>query len=284
MNLVPTDISSIYDKLGTLSTSESRLALVRPNNPPPGIAGFLFDVVDDDGSELESDITDHYIEDNTAIQDHIALRPETVTVTGRVAELVRAVPVTKPVTEVTNPLQLVPSLTPELTLGAQELETEEELAADEEQAGVEASQSLYGYYEANSRQQPGQTKQSYIYGYIYQLWKGRQLFSVETPWGIFENMAILSASVKQGPESRSVSEFTITFKKIRVARTLNLFSGLLEQRAVFAQQNTGTLSDVLAGRSLLQRAPKVENGIVGQKPLTDEEKLQFNFQTNPMRQ
>ena len=282
MNLVPTDISSIYDKLGTLSTSESRLALVRPNNPPPGIAGFLFDVVDDDGAELESDITDHYIEDNTAIQDHIALRPETVTVTGRVAELVRSVPVVKSVAEVVNPLPDIPELEPELTPGAEEQEAAEELAAAEDEAGVEASQSLYSYYEANSRQQPGQTKQSYIYGYIYQLWKGRQLFSVETPWGIFENMAILSASAKQGPESRSVSEFTITFKKIRVARTINVLPGLLEQRAVFDQNNAANIN-FLAGRSAFQQAPKVENGIVGQTPFTDAQTLQFNYQINPTR-
>lgn len=282
MNLVPTDLSSIYDKLGTLSTSESRLALVRPNNPPPGIAGFLFDVVDDDGSELESDITDHYIEDNTAIQDHIALRPETVTVTGRVAELVRAVPVTKPVTEVTNPLPLIPDLMPTLTPGSQEREDAELLAQTEGEAAIQFSQDLYGFYQNNSRQQPGQTKQSYIYGYIYQLWKGRQLFSVETPWGIFENMAILSASVKQGPESRSVSEFTITFKKIRVARTINVLPGLLEQRAVFDQNNSGNL-DFLAGRSVFQRSPTVENGIVGQTPFTNAQTLQFNYQINPTR-
>lgn len=283
MNLVPTDLPSIYTQLSTLENENRRLALVRPNNPPPGIAGFLFDVVDDDGAELESDITDHYIEDNTAIQDHIALRPETVTVTGRVAELVRSVPVIKPVAEVTNPLPLMPDLMPTLTPGSQEREDAELLAQTEGDAVIQFAEDLYGYYQNNARQQPGQTKQSYIYGYIYQLWKGRQLFSVETPWGIFENMAILSASAKQGPESRSVSEFTITFKKIRVARTINLLPGLLEQRAVFAQQNTGTLSDVLAGRSLLQRSTPVENGIVGQKPFTGAETLQFNYKINPTR-
>jgi hypothetical protein len=265
-----------------LENQNRRLALVRPNNPPPGVAGFLFDVVDDDGSELESDITDHYIEDNTAIQDHIALRPETVTVTGRVAELVKSVPVTKPITQVTNPLPLVPDLMPTLAPGSQEREDAEVLAQTEGDAVIQFAQDLYGFYQNNSRQQPAQTKQSYIYGYIYQLWKGRQLFSVETPWGIFENMAILTASAKQGPESRSVSEFTITFKKIRVARTINVLPGLLEQRAVFDQNNSGNL-DFLAGRSAFQRSPQVENGIVGQTPFTDAQSLQFNYQINPTR-
>ncbi len=282
MNLVPTDLPSIYAQLSTLENRDRRLALVRPNNPPPGVAGFLFDVVDDDGAELESDITDHYIEDNTAIQDHIALRPETVTVTGRVAELVRSVPVTSPVTRVTNPLPLIPDLMPTLAPGSQEREDAELLAQTEGDAVIQFAEDLYGFYQFQSRQQPGQTKQSYVYGYIYQLWKGRQLFSVETPWGIFENMAILSASAKQGPESRSVSEFTITFKKIRVARTINVLPGLLEQRAVFDQNNAGNL-DFLAGRSAFQQAPRVENGIVGQAPFTNAQTLQFNYQINPTR-
>lgn len=282
MNLVPTDSVSIYEQLSTLTNRSRRLALVRPNNPPSGIAGFLLDIVEDDGSDLESDITDHYVEDNTTVQDHIALRPETITVSGRVAELVRAIPVAQPITQATNPLPLIPDLMPTLAPGSQEREVAELLAQTEGDAVIGFSESLYGFYQSNARQQPGQTKQSYIYGYFYQLWKGRQLFSVETPWGIFENMAILSASVKQGAESRSVSEFSLTFKKIRVAQTINAVPGLLAQRSVF-DQSVANNANFLAGRSAFEWSAPSNNGLSGQTPMTAAETLQFNWKINPTR-
>ncbi|NDJ15398.1 MAG: hypothetical protein EBY17_30155 [Acidobacteriia bacterium] len=263
MNVVPTDNPSIYSYLTTLQGNQELLALVRPNNPPPGIAGFLLDIVEDDGSELESDITDHYIEDNTAIQDHIALRPEIVTVSGRVAELVKTVVTAKPITPAQNTLPIIPELVPELTPGGQEIEDSYVEAQAQGRAAVVSDQSLYGYYQSQSKRQPGQTKQGYIYGYFYQLWKGRQLFSVETPWGFFENMAIQSLSAKQGADSKSVSEFSITFKKIRIARTISITEGLL------------------SGRATWQQAAENHNGIVGQAPLTSAQVVQFENQIAP---
>ena len=43
------------------------------------INGFLFDIVGKIQHDLDSDSTDHYVEDNTAVQDHIALKPEKIT-------------------------------------------------------------------------------------------------------------------------------------------------------------------------------------------------------------
>ena len=40
-----------------------------------GIAGFVFDYDGDDEQRFESDIPDHYSENNQAVQDHIANRP-----------------------------------------------------------------------------------------------------------------------------------------------------------------------------------------------------------------
>ena len=277
MNIVPTDSTSIYAALSTLVMRDSQVVLVRPNNPPHGIAGFLLDVVEDDGSDLESDITDHYVEDNTAIQDHIALRPETITVTGKVAELVKAAPTARPVAVVPNTLPNVPELTPVLTDAAQAKQDASVASITEADAGVSSSQSLYGYYESLSRQQPGQTKQSYVYGYFYQLWKGRQLFSVETPWGIFENMAIQSMNAKQGPESRSVSEFSITFKKIRTASSITINAGLLTGRAVFGDPSAA------AGRAAVQRAPETRVGIAGSQFMSVPQREQFLYQANPPR-
>lgn len=263
MNSVPTDASSIYDALNSLVLNQSKLAIVRPNNPPPGIAGFLFDVVNDDTMELESDITDYFVEDNTAVQDQIALRPETVTVTAEVAELVMAMPVTTSPATSANSLPLVGGLQPQLAPGAQAQQNRMQAINAANNAGITSTRSLYGYYSSHLPQQPNQTKQSMIYGYFYQLWKGRQLFSVETPWGFFTNMAILSLTAHQGPTNRVVSDFSITFKKIRTARSLTITPGRV------------------AGRAVYQQSSVVQNGMVGQITVTPAQWANFNQRTTP---
>jgi len=262
-NIVPTDSASVFAALNTLVLNSAALAIVRPDNPPPGIAGFVLDVVEDDGVELESDITDHFLEDNTAVQDQIALRPEVVTVTGQVAEVVRTIPRTKIEAPVPNPLPLIPEMLPVFTPGAEAQQQQAAEDAADLKASITDDQTLYGYYTSRLPQQPNQTKQSVVFGYLYQLWKGRQLFSVETPWGIFTNMAILSMGAKQPAVSKSVSEFSVTFKKIRVARSITVVPGLL------------------AGRSVFQQAGISQNGTIGQLPLSSSQISQYIARTAP---
>jgi hypothetical protein len=276
MNIIPTDSTSIYSILSTLAVRDSQVVLVRPGNPPPGIAGFLLDLAEEDTSELESDITDHYIENNTAIQDHIALRPETITVTGRVAELVKTVPTVRPISPVPNTMPDIPEMQPEFTDEQQLDQDEVATTTAQDAAAVASSASLFGYYQDQAKQQPGQTKQSYIYNFFYQLWKGRQLFSVESPWGIMENMAIQSASAKQGAESRSVTEFTITFKKIRVARAITINAGLLTGRRTGGDQFTPSVNSAFAGRAQQMQSTEVRSGIVGALQPTATQLANFN--------
>jgi hypothetical protein len=257
MNIVPTDTPSIFAALNTLRYNDQLLALVRPNNPPPGIAGFVFDVVGDDGVELESDITDHYTEENNPVQDHIALHPEVVTVSGSIAEVVRKTITAQPVASPTNPLPLVPSIVPTLAPGAEQAQATT-LANDQAQNNaITSAESLYGFYQQKLPQQPNETKQQVAFGFIYQLWKGRQLFTVETPWGFFTNMAIQSVTAKQGPDSRFVSDFDITFKKIRTVRTVTV--QLIDR----------------AGRGAFQWAAITQGGTMGQKVPTALQEVQF---------
>ena len=274
--IVPTDSASIYTLIsGDLSYQNARMAIIRPDNPPPGIAGYLFDIVDEDTVELESDITDHYIEDNTALQDQIALRPETITVRGTVAELVlydpKFSPVERPTIEkkgqyeqqliqtgvnvLATRLPLVGALVPQLTsFWAKKQQTIDTNFLTTQQQ-VADSNSLYGLYNSKYPQLPkDQTNQSRIFGYFYQLWKGRQYFSVETPWGFFNSMAIQSLSIRQGSATRYASEITVTFKKLRFAQSVDLLQGQI------------------AGRATFQRAVKTQNANVATRQLTTSER------------
>ena len=236
-NIVPTQTIDIFSATSTLVVQTSRLAIVRPNNPPPGVAGYLFNIVTDDAVDLESEITDHYTENNSAVQDHIALRPEIISVRGLVAELSGTQPLEGNISQQPNALPVIPGYLPQLTPGAVQTTVQLAIAPERQKAAVSDSQSLYGYYESRTPQQPNQTKQSYIFGYFYQLWKGRQLFSVETPWGVWNNMAIMSLNANQGEDTRSVSDMSIQFKRISVTESVSYSQGNLAERA--AAQRAG---------------------------------------------
>lgn len=49
---------------------------------------YFFDVLQSDELNAESDITDHYVENNTAVQDHVSLKPLEFTVRGLIGEKV----------------------------------------------------------------------------------------------------------------------------------------------------------------------------------------------------
>ena len=257
MNIVPTNSPSVFAPLNTLVLEKSQYAIVRPDNPPPGVAGFLFSLVDDDKVELESEITDHYTETNNPVQDHIALKPEIVTVTGDVAEVVLAPNTSAQKSALTNPLPRIPGLMPELAPQAQKNQTATEATQASVSAEVGKAGSLFGYYQSRTPELSGSTKQQVAFGFFYQLWKGRQLCSVETPWGFFTDMAVQSVSAHQGATTRVVSDFTLTFKKIRRALSIT------------------TNPDYWAGRAMDQRVLLTQNGVVGQIGLTPAQEGQY---------
>lgn len=247
-NIVPTDQPSVYLGLDKLSTLEKN-SIVRPNNPPPGIAGFLFDIPLEESIQIESDITDNYVEDNTAIQDQVALKPEIVTVRGLVGELVQTKDQIDNINAQPNPLPLNADLEPEYTEIQQTEFADDEATAAQDVASQTDSQSLDNYFEDRTPITTG--KQTKAFAYFYQLWKGRQLMTVDTPWGFFTDMVIQSLRVSQDAASKMESDFTLVFKKMRFAQEVVISSGQL------------------AGRCALQSTTQTNNGIAGKDPVTD---------------
>ena len=245
--LVPSDEASIFDALSTLQTANGEpLALVRPNSPAPGIAGFLFGIDQDTEVNLESDITDHYTESNRSIQDHIALRPETIRLRGLVAEVTSRTEDA----QVTLDLPAAPRLGdngmgPDVSPSATQTRTVRVQASIAESVTAANASSLYGYYLSRLPQQPNTSRQSQAFNFFYQLWLGRQLFTVETPFGIFTSMALASLSARQDEDDKWHSEFTISFKRIRTVASAVITPTQLSGRLVYqgaAPVSGGTLT------------------------------------------
>lgn len=323
-DIIPSSRPSIYDVIPSLSKLGDGRAIVRPDNPPVGIAGFIFDIDDETEMALRSEITDHWTEENVAIQDHIALLPEEITVRGLVAEVVavqeepgatpaqpgQALPINlynMPVLRqaqaqaMTNSQTLSNVLQPGQTQSpavgqALSIPQDSVGAVTEQQAqdisfgyGVPAAEarklanaqllaaanksaaeptastsalssafspppsSLYQMYTNVAGAPPEESRQAGAAGYFYQLWWGRQLVTVETPWGIMTDMAIQSVRVVQTGESKYQSELIVAFKRIRTTGAAQVTAGQL------------------AGRLSQQNAEPVNNGVAGKTDIPEEE-------------
>lgn len=230
----------------------------------------LFNTEGENISDIQSDITDHYVEDNYAIQDMIALKPEEYTVTGFIGELndiIPSLPGDISPKFIADKLTAVGAFVPGVssTVSAEYAKAQGNYQAARKigRAAVsawstaknlltggtdQATIGATGLIEGSGVQNRQQTAYQQFYGY----WRARTLFSVQTPWALFQNMAIKSMRAVQNPETNKVTDFTITFKMIRRAKSLSAGQAALGQ---FFQ-----------GRGAAQAAQPVNNGSTTGKP------------------
>lgn len=237
----------------TKATALSNLVLVTPQN----VVGYQpQNPLNADGSEstaqqpptlmfhyegeqtvtLESDITDHYVEDNTPIQDQIALKPEIITTRGFIGELNNVPP---------PGLALLKAAADRLTvIGAYAPQVSEtaliayntaflvyQTAKNAANSAVSAWSSIGNLFTGQSGQTvigsdgisnvgSVQNKQQIAFQQFYGYWRNRVLFTIQTPWAVFQNMAIQRVKPIQTDETEVITEFEVTFKMIRFAQTV----------------------------------------------------------------
>lgn len=179
---------------------------------------FLFDYEGEQTVTLESDITDHYIEDNTSIQDQIALKPEMITTHGFIGELNDIPPNTafQIAKIVAEKLTVISAYTPALSAAALLAYNEAFYAYQIASNALAAAQSLGNLLSGTAQ---NQTKQAKAFQKFYGYWANRTLFQVITPWGSFANMAIKTLRAVQDPDTKVITNFEVTFKKMKFAST-----------------------------------------------------------------
>lgn len=205
----------------------------------------IFNYEGENTSTLESDITDHYVENNVATQDQIALRPVIITTQGFIAELNDTPGFTGQVNAIqnsftaaqtaANKLGLQSGYLPALSPGALVAYNEAVFAFNNAQAlissGIGLASSLLGtagesvingttFAPANN-----QNKQQAAYQNFYGYWVNRVLFTIQTPWAVFTNMAIQRLHAVQGADTNTITDFEVTFKQIRYASTATSVPG-----------------------------------------------------------
>ena len=212
-------IATLTSNVNFLRSATNR-AIVKPEDFE-GIAGFVFDITNKDDISLTSEITDHFIEDNTVINDHIALRPEIITVEGLVGELKLDIPpLLRALSDLNDKLTGFSGFLPELTAQTNEIYNQAEQILRTKEQAEQTIENLHNTFRGLDVA-PKETLQSKAFSYFYSLWQSRRIFTVETPWNTFTNMAILNMKVKQ-EDTKYISNFSMTFKKIRFAKAIKI--------------------------------------------------------------
>lgn len=193
-----------------------------------GIAGFKFNIPQREQIKFQSEVTDHYTDINSPIQDHIAQRPITITLTGLQGEYFYSVnQISDALAKVIPTLSLVKQFLPLLPASAKQSLlkkyqsiTGKETTPEALQTSIDANEfnqiDLFSLYQKIYKLTSSQTR---AYLFLKALWKSKARFSVETTFEKFDNMVIVDLSPIR-EDSADMAEFSITFKQIKFAETL----------------------------------------------------------------
>lgn len=223
LSAIPTNVNSI-----------SNIILVNPQKNvgiqaqmPPGQSGknepkgFLFHITGEESVTLNSDITDHFAENNSALQDQIALKPEVFTTEGYIGELNNVPPdFLIPLKVAADKLTMLSPFLPAISSAAQIAYNNADQAYRVAKLALGAAVSAWGSITGTSGDNPVQNEQQKAFNMFYGYYLNRQLFTVQTPWNIFTDMAILTLRASQDAETRVITGFSVTFKKMRFAQSI----------------------------------------------------------------
>lgn len=238
-------LNAVQNGRNYLDTLTNRY-IVKPKTAK-GIAGFVFDYEADSQVVMQAEITDHFVENNTAVQDHIALRPLKIVLRGFVGELVqlKTSGILGALNLLQNKLTTVPAYlghyTPQALGKVQNALTQAQSTVNKIDRGLARVKNLVGLFDKAAQ---GPTKQAKAYSHLEGLYLSRQVFLVETPWKSFDNMVIENLAMIQDETTRFVTDVSVTLKQMR----------FVEVQTITANEET------FGGRASQQRQGQTDKG------------------------
>lgn len=176
---------------------------------------YFFSVLQSDELNAESDITDHYVENNTAVQDHVSLKPLEFTVRGLIGEKVYNREVLKTTGDVEtelDKLKPIGAFLPSVSNYAQVAIN----AVSYVESSVQRYKSSFDKIFKNKTQSPLQEK---VCNELLQLRANRTLMSLYIDnVGKFNNLLIKSARITQ-EDSIYASQLIVELKQYNSVST-----------------------------------------------------------------
>lgn len=193
--------------------------------------GYYFDIIREHSVSIQNQITDNYLENNTAVQDHIAHNPITVTISGLAGE-VFFTPPTKALNKLytkfntfmqskfnndtmaneylmSDKLLAIPALIPSVDNVTQ-------LAKNAVQYVESSYKRLEKVVKGFKNKEIKEARLWQIYRELKDLSDTNTALIVETPFTVLDNMFIQSISLRQGNENY-VTDLEISLKQINYA-------------------------------------------------------------------
>ena len=218
-----------------------------------GIAGFKFHVPQSEQIKMESDITDHFVDNNSVLQDHISRKPVTIMLNGLQGDYFYSVnKIEDTLALVTPTLSLVKQFLPKLRDITMQLHLKKTSAkytynqqTKQIETKIEANKQnfnaidMFKIFQEMYKLKSAQTRAFFFFD---AMWKSKALFSVETSWKRYDNMCIQSLTPTRD-KNADITEFNITLKQISRAQTkyedLKNAAGRTRQQ-LMKKQNKGT--------------------------------------------
>jgi hypothetical protein len=220
----------------------------------------VFDVPETESLSLKAQITEHFVEDNSAMQDHIAISPRTITLSGKVAELILTKDaIQKYAEQLITKLSALGILKPGISQSAQKLLSQYQRTTQAVQQTLEQLKDAASIFSDT----PAKNKQQKYYDQISGMFYGRGLFTVQTPWCTLKNMAIESVNFEQDESTKDWSSVSVTLKEVQLAKTKTI-TGKIQQGRLSAQAATTSEKGKVAGDKSLA-AQGWDAGIAGVK-------------------
>lgn len=182
-----------------------------------GLGGFVFDIEEGTTIISQATITDNFVEDNTAVQDHMAIQPLKVTLRSKVGEQVFRNTDTLEtfVQGAVQKLTILDAFLPQLSAAEQQIRNLS--GVDLENFFTEGADDLLDVWSLVKNLVAVSSRQQQAYLFFKALQQEKILTSLQTPFEFMANMAIENITATQDAESEFVSTFTITLKQIRTA-------------------------------------------------------------------
>lgn len=226
--------------------------LLKPANAK-GLAGFIFDYEGDTTITVQSEITDHYTEQNTFFNDQAAQKPQRITLRGFVGEIV-ANPdagLLGALATLQGKLTTLDAILGKYTPGAiQKIQQGLNKATDvvnKIDNAISRAQNLVGLFIGSA---PAPTKQELAYQQLSALWANNTVFTLDTPFNYFRSVMIEHMTFVQDETTKQWSEVSVTVKEVRFTGTVVEGPGMSAELAAQTQM----------GRSVYQSQSPVDKG------------------------
>jgi hypothetical protein len=229
-------LNMVADGRGILDTLTNKFIL-KPASAK-GLAGFIFDYEGDTTIYHVSEITDHYSEQNSFMNDQAARKPARIILRGFVAELSQSpnLGVLGAINALQSKLTTLPAIlgkyTPSAVQKLQALTTTATNVVNTVDNYIARAQNVVGLFVGASA---APTKQQKAYRSLYALWANNTVFTLDTPFNYFRSVMIESMSFTQDETTKQWAEIQVTVKEVRFAGVVVQGPGMNAQLAAQTQ-------------------------------------------------